>query len=168
MPTVDTAIEAMKEGAYDFIPKHFEPDQLRIVVNRAWDKIRLRTETERLAAERRRTLVDLDTEKSRVHTILESLPSGTAVTDNSGQVVLMNPAFKRHLGIDPDLPLGQPIGDHISDPGLNKLVMDISKGRHVDYDDIPVYEFSLPNNKFFMVDGRPVIGGKQRVPGSGD
>lgn len=164
--TVETAIEAMKEGAYDFIPKPFEPDQLRIVVNRAWDNIRMRAETLRLAEERRRTLVDLDTEKSRVHTILESLPSGTAVTDNNGQVVLMNPAFKRHLGIAPDLPLGNPIKDYVSDPGLNKLVMDISRGRHVDFDDIPVYEFSLPNNKHFMANGRPVLGEKNACLGA--
>ncbi len=164
--TVETAIEAMKEGAYDFIPKPFEPDQLRIVVNRAWDKIRLRAETLRLAEERRRTLVDLDTEKSRIHTILESLPSGTAVTDNSGRVVLMNPAFKRHLGIAPALPLGKPIGDYVSDPGLNKLVMDISRGRHVDFDDIPVYEFSLPGNKFFMANSRPVLGEKNACLGA--
>ena len=164
--TVETAIEAMKEGAYDFIPKPFEPDQLRIVVNRAWDKIRLSAEAERLAAERQRTLVDLDTEKSRVHTILESLPSGTAVTDNDGQVVLMNPAFKRHLGIDPEVPLGQPIGEYVADGGLNELVLDISRGRHVDYDDIPVYEFSLPNNKFFMAAGRPVLGEKNACLGA--
>ena len=164
--TVETAIEAMKEGAYDFIPKPFEPDQLRIVVNRAWDKIRLRAETLRLAEARRRTLVDLGTEQSRVRTILESLPSGTAVTDNNGQVVLMNPAFKRHLSIAPDLPLGKPIGAYISDPGLNELVMDISKGRHVDFDDIPVYEFSMPNCKYFMADGRPVLGEKNECLGA--
>jgi two-component system phosphate regulon sensor histidine kinase PhoR len=164
--TVETAIESMKEGAYDFIPKPFEPDQLRIVVNRAWDKIRLRAETLKLAEERKRTLADLDTEKSRVHTILESLPSGTAVTDNNGQVVLMNPAFKRHLGIAPDLPLGKPIAEYISDPGLTELVMDISRGRHVDFDDIPVYEFSLPNKKYFMANGRPVLGEKNACLGA--
>jgi PAS domain S-box-containing protein len=164
--TIETAIEAMKEGAYDFIPKPFEPAQLRIVVNRAWEKIRLSAEAARLAAERQRTLVDLDTEKSRIHTILASLPSGTAVTDTNGQVVLMNPAFKRSLGIAADAQVGQPIGEYISDEGLNKLVMDISRGRHVDYDDIPVYEFSLPNDKYFMAAGRPVLGEKNACLGA--
>ena len=42
--TVEAAIEAMKRGAYDFIPKPFEPDQLRIVVNRTAEKIRLTRE----------------------------------------------------------------------------------------------------------------------------
>ena len=37
--TIETAIQAMKRGAYDFIPKPYEPDQLRIVVNRAREKI---------------------------------------------------------------------------------------------------------------------------------
>jgi two-component system phosphate regulon sensor histidine kinase PhoR len=39
--TVETAIAAMKQGAYDFIAKPFEPEQLRIVVNRAAEKLRL-------------------------------------------------------------------------------------------------------------------------------
>ncbi len=80
--TVDTAIEAMKKGAYDFIPKPFEPEQLRIVANRAAEKIRLVREADLLEQARRRTLIDLDTEKSRLHTILTSLPSGVVVTNN--------------------------------------------------------------------------------------
>ena len=50
--TVETAIEAMKQGAYDFIPKPFEPDQLRIVVNRAWEKIHFIQNAKKLEQER--------------------------------------------------------------------------------------------------------------------
>ena len=95
--TVETAIEAMKLGAYDFIPKPFDPDQLRIVVNRANDKVRLTREAAKLELARKRTLMDLDTEKSRIRSIIESLPNGVLVTNVRGQVVLMNPAFRQHL-----------------------------------------------------------------------
>lgn len=44
--TVETAIQAMKQGAYDFIPKPFEPDQLRLVVNRASEKVLLKMAAE--------------------------------------------------------------------------------------------------------------------------
>ena len=97
--TVETAIQAMKQGAYDFISKPFEPDQMRIVVNRAAEKIRLTRETESLERERRRTLLDLDTEKSRISTILKSLADGVAVTNNTGRAVLINPAARQLLGI---------------------------------------------------------------------
>lgn len=62
--TLETAIEAMKGGAYDFIPKPFEPDQLRIVVNRAKETIRLTHEAHKAELERQRTLSDLDMEKA--------------------------------------------------------------------------------------------------------
>ena len=107
--TVDAAIEAMKRGAYDFIPKPFEPDQLRIVVNRAADKVRLTREAEALELEKLRTLSDLDTEKSRIHTIVASLPDGVLVTNVAGQVVLMNPACRQLLGLEPDVKPGGPV-----------------------------------------------------------
>ncbi len=91
--TLETAIDAMKQGAYDFIPKPFEPDQLRIVINRARERIRLTQETEKLALERQRNLADLGTEKSRIRTIVESLPNGVLVTNVQGQVALTNPGL---------------------------------------------------------------------------
>jgi DNA-binding NtrC family response regulator len=39
--TVESAVEAMKKGAYDFIPKPFTPDGLRVIVKRALDRRKL-------------------------------------------------------------------------------------------------------------------------------
>lgn len=39
--TIDSAVEAMKNGAYDFIAKPFMPDRLRVIVNRAMEKRKL-------------------------------------------------------------------------------------------------------------------------------
>ncbi|MBI5167679.1 MAG: sigma-54-dependent Fis family transcriptional regulator [candidate division NC10 bacterium] len=36
--TIETAVESMKEGAYNYIPKPFTPDELRIVVRKALEK----------------------------------------------------------------------------------------------------------------------------------
>ncbi|HYQ80457.1 MAG TPA: sigma-54 dependent transcriptional regulator, partial [Anaeromyxobacteraceae bacterium] len=46
--TVETAIEAMKAGAFDYLKKPFEPDELELVVNRAVEHGRLRRENARL------------------------------------------------------------------------------------------------------------------------
>ncbi|OEU64370.1 MAG: hybrid sensor histidine kinase/response regulator [Desulfobacterales bacterium PC51MH44] len=164
--TVETATEAMKLGAYDFISKPFEPDQLRIVVNRAWEKIRLTQEAEKLENEKRRTLVDLDTEKSRIHTIIENLPNGVIVTNVKGQVVLMNPAFRQLLNLDPDLITGQQIEDHVPDKGFCNLIMEISQGKHIDYDDIPDYEFAPSDEKYLLAKGQPVLGERKECLGA--
>jgi DNA-binding NtrC family response regulator len=42
--TVESAVEAMKMGAYDFIPKPFTPDSLRVIVKRALDRRKLALE----------------------------------------------------------------------------------------------------------------------------
>ena len=52
--TIETAIEAMKQGAYDFIPKPFEPDHLRIVEDRDRENIRLYGEREKIEEERKK------------------------------------------------------------------------------------------------------------------
>ena len=164
--TIETAIEAMKNGAYDFIPKPFEPDQLRIVVNRARETLRLSWEREQLEKERRRTLADLDTEKSRVHTILNSLPNGVVVTNADGLVVLMNPALRILLELDPCLSAGQPIETYVPDEGFCSLVKNISSGKFVDFEDIPTYEFTHVHGKFLLAKGRPVIGERRECLGA--
>jgi two-component system sensor histidine kinase/response regulator len=50
--TIESAVEAMKLNAYDFLPKPFTPDQLRIVISRGLERRRLAAESARLRREK--------------------------------------------------------------------------------------------------------------------
>jgi two-component system response regulator HydG len=49
--TVETAVEAMKAGAFDYLKKPFEPEELEIVVARAVEHARLRRDNAQLRTE---------------------------------------------------------------------------------------------------------------------
>ena len=49
--TIERAVQAMKEGAYDFIPKPFEPEHITLVVQKALERERLKREVEILSEE---------------------------------------------------------------------------------------------------------------------
>jgi DNA-binding NtrC family response regulator len=49
--SIDLAVEAMKEGAYDFIPKPFKAGHVALVVDKAMERQRLRREKEVLSEE---------------------------------------------------------------------------------------------------------------------
>src|SRR3989304_5040343 len=50
--TVSSAVEAMKKGAYDFLPKPFTPDELRLIARRGLEKRRLILEAMTLRKEK--------------------------------------------------------------------------------------------------------------------
>lgn len=50
--TVDSAVESMKKGTYDFLPKPFKPDELRLIVQRGLERRRLILETIALRREK--------------------------------------------------------------------------------------------------------------------
>ena len=50
--TIESAVEAMKRDAYDYLPKPFTPDQLRIVIRRGLERRRLALESARLRREK--------------------------------------------------------------------------------------------------------------------
>jgi PAS domain S-box-containing protein len=82
--TLEHSVAAMKQGAFDFVPKPFTPDQLRTVVSKAIHYTR--------------ALTDIATEKSRMRGLINRLADGVMATDSHKRVVLCNPAFRRLIG----------------------------------------------------------------------
>ncbi len=58
--TVDTAVEAMKDGAYDYLSKPYKLDELLIVINRAYEQRKLSLENQLLQKELARRVVPDD------------------------------------------------------------------------------------------------------------
>ena len=52
--TIESAVDAMKRGAFDFLPKPFTPEGLRLIVSRGLEQRRLLEETRELRAEKAR------------------------------------------------------------------------------------------------------------------
>jgi two-component system response regulator HydG len=49
--TIETAIQAIRQGAYDFVTKPFALDEISLLVSKAWEARRLREENRRLREE---------------------------------------------------------------------------------------------------------------------
>jgi two-component system phosphate regulon sensor histidine kinase PhoR len=150
--TIETAVEAMKHGAYDYVPKPFTPDQLLAVVNRGLEKRRLRIQAQRLMEERDQKLLEVAKEESKLHTIVTSMADGILVFNLERQIVLWNPAASKMLNLHDGLEAGRDIGDIIPNKALVAL---IDKGFTPDTAHYTVLseeiELSLPEPRTLMV-----------------
>jgi two-component system phosphate regulon sensor histidine kinase PhoR len=131
--TVESAVEAMKKGAYDFIPKPFTPDQLRIVVKRALERRSLQKEAEFLRKERERSLRDIATEKSKIKTIINCMGDGVLVCDQDGCVVLTNPAASRMLMTSETSLLGNSLSQCHLSSDLSKTIEESLQAKDIGY-----------------------------------
>ncbi len=95
--TIETAVEATKRGAYDFMVKPFAPDDLLRITHKALQHVRLIKERNRLQAEQERRLLELATEQSRLRVIINAMAEGVLVANAEGSLVLWNPAALRVL-----------------------------------------------------------------------
>lgn len=82
--TLEHSVEAMKKGAFDFIPKPFTPDHLRVTVSKAIDYTR--------------ALWDIADSRSRLRTMVNHITDGVMCTNHQNQIALANPAFLRMVG----------------------------------------------------------------------
>lgn len=80
--TVDSAVEAMKRGAFDFLPKPFTPDELRIIIKRGLERKRLLEETAHLREEKRKI------EENFITMVSHQLRSPVATVQQYFEVIL--------------------------------------------------------------------------------
>jgi signal transduction histidine kinase len=93
--TIESAVEATRRGAFDFLAKPFTPDDLTRLTNKALEQARLIREHKRLQAERESRLLELSTEQSRLRSVVNSMADGVLVCNSEGALVLYNPAALR-------------------------------------------------------------------------
>jgi two-component system phosphate regulon sensor histidine kinase PhoR len=132
--TLETAVEAVQRGAYDYLAKPFTPGELRTRVNRGVEKRALLREAQKLREERERNLLELTNEKSRTQTIIQCMGDGLLVINRDGKVVLCNPAGRRLLRIKRPLQVGEPLSHVAGCPEFVELVentMNLKEGQEI-------------------------------------
>ncbi len=127
--TLDTAVECMKKGAYDFITKPFEIDHFLLTIDKAIEKRNLEQKSKQYQEETVRNLIELSTEKKRLETIITCMANGLMVTNRNMEIVLHNPALLRHLGISEDLSNPIPVSQVLHDETLVETLKRIQSGQ---------------------------------------
>lgn len=93
----ETAIEATRLGAFNYILKPFTPEDLIHQIEKGWKQRKLLLEAEELRKEREKNLLAIAHEKSRLNTIIESISSGVLLINTECKVVYFNRACLQKL-----------------------------------------------------------------------
>lgn len=150
--TIETAVEAIKHGAYDYIPKPFTPDNLIAVINRGIETRRLRLQTKRLMEERDQKLLEIANEKSKMHAIINSMADGVLVINRESQLVLWNPAAIRMLNLNEQSELGRQISEVVKNEDLIRVIKKACSPEASNYTSITEeIELPSPESKTIMV-----------------
>lgn len=116
--TLETAVECIREGAYDFITKPVDAEVLFLAIERAAEKRRVEQQARQYQDEMVHALLDLNTEKKRLKTIISCMANGVMVTNRNLEVVLHNPALMRLMGVSEPLEGAIPVDRIVKDDSL--------------------------------------------------
>jgi two-component system phosphate regulon sensor histidine kinase PhoR len=162
--TVDTAVECMKNGAYDFITKPFQIDQFLLTITRAAEKRQLEQKARQFEQENIRNLYDLNLEKSRLKAIINRMANGVMVTNRNLEVVLHNPALMRLAEISNEVENPAPVTEIINDESLINTLKQIQSREIPDNESIS-QEIQIGKNILRTISA-PALGPDKDVAGT--
>jgi two-component system phosphate regulon sensor histidine kinase PhoR len=126
--SMDIAVDCMTRGAYYFISKPVDPDLLVLTIEKALEKKRLEEQAKQFQEETVRNLLELNTEKKKLETIIHCLANGVMVTNKNLEVILHNPALLRLLDLSEEIQNPVPVSEIIRDNALIETLHQIQKG----------------------------------------
>ena len=142
--TIETAVEATKLGAYDYLPKPFSPEALSAVVKRGLEKRTLRLDAKKLYVERAQKMLELVNERSRLRTIIGCMADGVLVANLDGRLVLWNASSVKMLKSKGFDIAGEPLEYYISNEPLIAAIKEVLSSEDKDFSmvsrEIPVQD----------------------------
>jgi two-component system, OmpR family, phosphate regulon sensor histidine kinase PhoR len=127
--SIDSAVTTTQIGAYRYIPKPFDPDELTHLVDTALGRRALILETRRLQEDRQKQMLELSLEQSRLRTIISALDDGILVVNQQLDIVLFNNSFTSLLEIKEPMKIGSAIQDCLPD-GIFQQLEELFRKNH--------------------------------------
>jgi len=153
--TIEAAVEATKRGAYDFIAKPFNPDDLLRLANHALERVHLIRERNRLEAERQQRMLELSMEKSRMRTVIDCMADAVLVCNAEHLLVLHNPSALKVLSRAQPLHTPLPLGEALENKDLIQLISDAAE--HQKRLSHEVRLSTVPNEIWALANVAPVV-----------
>lgn len=157
----DDALAYMEKGVYDFISDPIQSHQFLISIRRAQEKIKAAQRASQIEDEIIRALLDFNTEKKRLKTIINGMANGVMVTNEDLEVVLQNPALMRMLEISEVIRNPVPIVRVIKDETLIATLQRILAG-NVDEDALISQEIQVGKSTLRAI-STPALGPDRKV-----
>ncbi|MBN2033022.1 MAG: response regulator [Deltaproteobacteria bacterium] len=134
--SLDVAVECMTRGAYYFISKPIDLDFLVLTIEKALEKKKLEEQARQLQEETVRNLLELNTEKKRLETIIQCLANGVMVTNKELEVTLYNRALLQLLDLPEKIQKPVPLSEILTDSALFETLERIQRDENTDQDPI--------------------------------
>ncbi|MBN1482955.1 response regulator [candidate division KSB1 bacterium] len=122
--TLENAITAGRKGAYDYLPKPFNPDELLAKIERGMEHRLHLHEVQMLREERDRNMLECSNERARTLTIINSMSEGVIAINRQGQIVLINPMASKIMRLSEGRAIGHTFDEIIRNPDLKKSIVD--------------------------------------------